>query len=74
MTVTNNNDINQKKPDDLLHLLSLIKDANRLLTISKSENDKLGVRQYLHLRSKLVKELSELLEPFNLTIQVKKAA
>ncbi len=57
----------------LARLMELINDVNEQIESSKRIADKLGVKQYLHLRSQYLKELVELLSEYGLTVYIKEA-
>lgn len=62
------------KTEAVVHQLKLIDGANRQIEISKKMNSELMVRQYVHLKKELTKELLNILADFNLPIQMKDVA
>jgi len=59
----------------LQRIFEVIEIANSLIRSAEKTNDQFGVKQYLHLKSKFVKELTDLLASnFSIHVQLKNVA
>lgn len=59
--MTNKTEKNITKLERITHQLSLIDDTNKMIDMCREGNDNLGVRQYKHLKKKLILNLTEML-------------
>ncbi len=57
----------------LSRLLQLITKTNDQIVKAEKNKDELDIFQYNHVKSKLVKELIELLSEYGLTVEIKQA-
>ena len=57
----------------VIRLLELITDVNESIAINKRMNDSLGKKQDIHIKSKYVKELAELLKVYDLPFKLEQS-
>jgi len=71
--MTNKNKLLKNRRNAFLRLLELIDDANEEIQISKELNSDLMVKQAIYIKNKYVKELSGLLEEYNIMVKLEAA-
>lgn len=71
--MTSNSKFLKNRRNAFLRLLELIDDANEEIKISKELKSDLMARQAIYIKNKYVKELSELLREYNISVKLEAA-